>query len=722
MPVIEGVIERLTFHNEENGYTVASFKTSDGRSSCTVVGTIMPVSVGESLRLSGDWENHASYGRQFKFQSFERLAPATLTGIEKYLGSGLIKGIGPQMASRIVAQFGLETLNIIRNHPERLLAVEGIGTKKHEAICAALAAHREIEDIMVFLQGYGVTPAYAAKIYKTYGRKSIQVVSDNPYRLAEDVFGIGFKTADKIALAMGIPLESPKRLIPGIEFFITEMTNEGHIYAPLDEFVAWAADKLTVDQETVRGTLPALIQKKSIICEGNPDLGSLLYPAQFYYAERTVAERLIRLLQAKKPPGKEVTAAFQRVQEQNGIKLAPAQMQAVQSALKNGVLVITGGPGTGKTTTLKTLLEVFRSAGLRTLLAAPTGRAAKRMNEATGQQAKTLHRLLEFGFEAGGFRFCRNETNPLDTDVVIIDEVSMVDLMMMHHLLKAIPDHCRLVLVGDADQLPSVGAGNVLRDIIDSGRIPVVRLTRVFRQGNESYIAVNAHLVKDGRMPVVTKEAKDFYLITETEPEKVTALILDLVSRRLPAFLKCDPINDIQVLAPMRRFETGVDNLNVQLQKVLNKPGRSPAAVYRGTSFRAGDKVMQIRNNYQKMVFNGDIGRIVAVDQEEQEVRVAYPEPEGDRIVPYDLSELDEIVLSYAVSVHKSQGSEYPVVVMPVTTQHYIMLQRNLLYTAITRAKKMVVLVGTKKALFMAIKNNRIEDRRSLLALRIRQA
>lgn len=719
MVVIEGTIDRVTFHSEANGYTVARLKEQQGGATHTVVGSIPQVAVGDTLRLTGEWVEHPEYGKQLRVEAFERLAPATLVGLEKYLGSGLIKGIGPATARRIVKVFGLAALEIIQNRPERLLEVEGIGGKKAEAIRRAVADQREVQDIMVFLQGHGVSPAYAARIFKTYGRESIRVVSENPYRLADDVFGIGFKIADRIARDMGIPVDSRERMVAGAEYMLSTMSNEGHVFALEPEFITAAAETLEVEEVLVRSAIPALEEKKAVfrVSDSGHDL---LYLAPFYYAECGVSER-IKLLSHPQPlPGnRDVRNIIEHVQNSQHIRLAAAQIQAIDTVLQYGLTVITGGPGTGKTTTLRTLLAVLESFRQRVVLAAPTGRAAKRMTEATGQEAKTLHRLLEFGYESGSVRFGRDERRPLEADVVVVDEVSMVDLMLMYHLLKAIPPGARLVLVGDADQLPSVGPGNVLRDIIASGSVPVVRLDTIFRQDERSMIAYNAHRIHAGEMPVLSGNATDFFFVEEPDPEKVVQTIIELVRRRLREYLKCDPIENIQVLTPMRRTVTGVDNLNPLLQQALNPPGAGPEVVYAGSVFRPGDKVMQIRNNYQKMCFNGDIGRIVAVDPEEREVRVSFPDPAGERLVAYDYSEMDELVLSYAVSVHKSQGSEFPVVVMPLTTQHYVMLQRNLLYTAVTRAKRMVVLVGTKKAVGIAVRNNRIEERRTLLSKRL---
>ncbi|MGQ9779232.1 MAG: SF1B family DNA helicase RecD2 [Bacillota bacterium] len=726
MPVIEGSVERITFYNEENSFTVAKFQQEPDGTLTTIVGNLPGISVGETLRLTGEWINHPEYGRQFQVEAVERVAPATLVGMERYLGSGLIKGIGPVTAKKIVRAFGLAALDIIRARPERLTQIEGIGPKKAERIAQAVQAQKEISEIMVFLQGCGITPVMATKIYRAYGRHAIAMIRENPYRLADEVYGIGFKTADAIAAKLGVVATSPHRIKAGVVFLLNEFCREGgHVYAPEEEFSATAASELGVPENLVHQAISTLLEERELFVERDREGRNFLYPAPFYHAERGVAARLIELLRQPLPlrPG-DPEALLDRLTAADGIRLTAAQRRAILMALQHGVTIITGGPGTGKTTTVRSLLRLYAAFGLRFLLAAPTGRAAKRLAETTGHEAKTIHRLLEFGYNDGARGFLRNEERPLETDALILDEVSMIDLPLFYQLLKAVAPGTRLVLVGDADQLPSVGPGNVLRDLIAAQTIPTVRLDTIFRQAEASLIVLNAHRINQGAMPVFPSrgEEGDFYFLPCEDPEKIVEEVLELVAKRLPEYLKCDPIEDIQVLAPMRRTVTGVDNLNRLLQERLNPPraGR-PELQYGNTVLRERDKVMQIRNNYQKMVFNGDMGRIRLIDREEGQVHVAFPDVGGERLVVYEREELDELAVSYAISVHKSQGSEYPVVVLPITTQHYMMLQRNLLYTAVTRAKRMVVLVGTKKALAIAVHNNKTETRNSLLAERLRR-
>lgn len=706
---LEGVIEKITFQSGENGFTVARVKVE--RESITVVGRLPGVSAGENLKLMGRWEIHPTYGRQFMVEEYETLPPVTAEGIERYLGSGLIKGIGPVTAGKIVAAFGVSALKVIEETPEKLREVEGIGPQKAEKIARAVEEQRNIRRVMIFLRGVGITPALANKIYKRYGESSIEVLQQNPYCLAEEVYGIGFKTADRIAGLLGRnDPAAPERVRAGILFLLGKNSDEGHVYAPADEFIGRASAELQVPPEIIKREIAGLSREKEVYQEGN-----LLYLAAFYRSECGAAEKLASLLRsfqgkATPPPTAEVRGVGD-----HQAALAPEQCRAVELARREGVLIITGGPGTGKTTTVRSIIREFQAAGLRVTLAAPTGRAAKRLAEATGHEAKTIHRLLEFGYSGAGFRYGRDEEHPLESDVIIIDEVSMVDLILFYHLLKAIPPGTRLILVGDQDQLPSVGPGSVLKDLISSGVVPVVTLKTVFRQARESHIVTNAHRINRGIMPE-TKGTKDFFFIEAGEPEKIVDEILRLITVRLPRYLKCDPVDEIQVLSPMRRTVTGVDNLNFLLQKVLNPEASSkPEIQSGGRIFRLGDKVMQLRNNYQKMVFNGDMGRITKLDPEDQQLEVTFTDGDETRKVVYDFDELDELVLSYAVSVHKSQGSEYPVVIMPVTTQHYLLLQRNLFYTAVTRAKKMVVLIGLKKAMAIAVKNDRIEQRYSRL-------
>ncbi|NLW16560.1 MAG: ATP-dependent RecD-like DNA helicase [Firmicutes bacterium] len=725
MDQLVGSVERITFRNEENFYSVVRLRCKEEPDLVTAVGIFPQLAVGERLQMQGEWTTHPQYGRQFKVESYLALAPATLTGIEKYLGSGLIKGVGPVTAKRIVEHFGLDTLQVLEEQPERLTEVPNLGPAKAAAIATSFAEQSEIRDMMIYLQGYGVQPGYAARIYRHYGSEARQVIEENPYRLADEVFGIGFKTADKLAQALGLAPESQERLIAGIKYALGQLADEGHTSYPLDEFLQKAAEVLEVDRERLPPACTALQQQKEIFLvevEGQ----KMIYLAPFYYAEQGVAQQLVQL--AQQPRQLELDLGLEQelavLEQEQRLRLAPEQRQALVAALQNGVTVITGGPGTGKTTIVRSLLQLMNDRQRRVLLAAPTGRAAKRMSETTGVEAKTIHRLLEYIFVEGqGMVFGRNEDNPLEADVVILDEASMIDILLMYHFLKAIPTGCQLVLVGDIDQLPSVGPGNVLRDIIASQAIPTVRLKTIFRQAGQSMIVVNAHRDKEGEFPYLNVKGKDFFFIEEQEPLEILNTIVDLCRRRLPGAYGYHPLEDIQVLTPMRRTPIGVENLNVELQRSLNPRSPQKAEVKQGFQhFRIGDKVMQIRNNYKKQVFNGDIGRIQTIDLEEREVAVVYPEGRYERLVVYDFSELDELTLAYAISVHKSQGSEYPVIVMPISTQHYIMLQRNLLYTAITRARRQVVLVGTKKAIALSVKNNQVEKRHTLLEWRLRNA
>jgi len=718
-----GSVERITFRNEENFYSVIRLRCQGQRDLVTAVGTFPQLTVGETLQMQGEWILHPEYGRQFKVDSYLAVAPATLAGLEKYLGSGLVKGVGPVTAKRVVEYFGLETLQVLEQNPERLAEVPKLGAAKAAAIAEAFAEQGEIRDMMIFLQGYGVSPSLAARIYRHYGSGARQVIEENPYRLADEVFGIGFKTADKLAQSLGIAPNSQERLIAGIKYTLGQLADAGHTSYPLDRFLQEAAAILEVDVERLSPACAVLRQQKEIFLV-DVDGQRVIYLAPFFYAEQGVATRLAQLV--RQPRQLELDLGLEQelavLEEEQHLRLAPEQRQALLTALQNGVTVITGGPGTGKTTIVRSLLQLMGDRQRRVLLAAPTGRAAKRMSETTGVEAKTIHRLLEYNFVEGqGMIFGRNEDNPLEADVVILDEASMIDILLMYHFLKAIPVGCQLVLVGDIDQLPSVGPGNVLRDIISSQAIPTVRLKTIFRQAGQSMIVVNAHRVNGGEFPYLNVRGKDFFFLEESEPLRILDTVVELCRQRLPTAYGYHPIEDIQVLSPMRRTPIGVDNLNGVLQRSLNPPSPQKTEIRQGFQrFRLGDKVMQIRNNYKKQVFNGDIGRIQAIDLEEQELAVVYPEGRYERLVVYDFTELDELTLAYAISVHKSQGSEYPVIVLPVSTQHYIMLQRNLLYTAITRARRQVVLVGTKKAIALAVKNNQVEERHTLLEWRLR--
>ena len=709
---LQGQIERITYTNEETGYTIAKVKVYGRRDLVTVVGTFMAPMPGEILKMQGEWANHPKFGEQFKVVHYKSLVPASVAGIEKYLGSGLIKGIGPVMAKRIVKKFEKETLDVIEQEVEKLTEVDGIGRKRIEMIKKAWADQKEIRQVMIFLQSHGVSSAYATKIFKTYGNESIEVVQENPYRLATDIFGIGFLTADRIAEKLGFAKDSELRAEAGILYVLHQLADEGHVYYPFQPLVNKCQEILEVDQEILSRALTSLNAEKKIVIDELQEEKSkadyqAVYLAKFHLSETNIAARLKALINAPKSirtidPDK----ALKWVQKQLDITLASKQIDAVRRAVTDKVLVITGGPGTGKTTIVNAILKIFVKSGVKLLLAAPTGRAAKRMSEATGYEAKTIHRLLEYSIQKGGFQ--KNDQTPLRCDLLIVDEASMIDTILMHHLLKAIPPRATFILVGDVNQLPSVGAGNVLHDIIASGAVPVMELNEIFRQARESLIIVNAHKINQGLMPTFkpsSHKLADFYFIEQEEPEKVLGIILELVKERIPKRFGFDPIDDIQVLTPMHKGMVGAGNLNLELQNALN-PG--PDSLSRGgKNFRINDKVMQIQNNYEKEVFNGDLGRIVRIDLEAQEVIIDF----DGKQVAYDYSDLDEVVPAYAISIHKSQGSEYPAVVIPILLQHYVLLQRNLIYTAVTRGKKLVVMVGSKKALAIGIGNDKTKKR-----------
>jgi len=676
---------------------------------------------GETLNLKGEWVHHPKFGEQFKVVEYKITVPATVFGIERYLGSGLIRGLGPKMAGRIVKKFGEKTLDVIGNDIEKLTQVEGIGEKRIAMIQQAWDEQKEIRNVMLFLQTYGVSSGYATKIFKQYGNRSVAVVTENPYRLATDIFGIGFLIADGIAEKLGVPKASPFRVEAGIIYVLNQLSDDGHVFYPYESLVKKSREMLDVEKDVVLEALGRLAMDKRIIIEDiNESIDEFkannkgVYLARFHLCETSIAHRLKTLSNAPKSV-RNLTGenALRWVQGQLDITLAENQARAIRCALENKIMVITGGPGTGKTTIINAVLKIFSKLGVRALLAAPTGRAAKRMSETSGHEAKTIHRLLEYSFTQGGFQ--KNEEKPLDCDLLILDEVSMIDTILMHHLLKAIPTSATVVLVGDVNQLPSVGAGNVLNDIIASGTIPVVELNEIFRQAQESRIVVNAHKINRGILPTFEahEPGNDFYFIEQEDPEKVLEIILELTKTRIPRRFNLDPVDDIQVLTPMHRGVVGSGNLNMALQENLNP---SQEMITRGNlNFKVNDKVMQIRNNYDKEVFNGDIGRITHLRQDDYEMTVTF----DGRDVVYELSDLDELVLAYAISVHKSQGSEYPAVVIPVLTQHYILLQRNLIYTAVTRGRNLVVMVGTRKAFAMGVNNDKTQKRFTYLKHRL---
>lgn len=719
---LRGQIERITYTNEENGYTIARVKVQGRKELVTVIGSIVNPTPGEILSMKGEWGHHPKYGEQFKIASCECAVPATVHGIEKYLGSGLVRGIGPVMARRVVRRFKEETLHVIENHIERLAAIDGIGVKRIAMIKKAWDEQKEIRSIMIFLQSHGVGPGYSARIYKHYGNASIAIVKENPYRLATDVFGIGFVTADRIAQQLGFAKESQLRAEAGILYVLHELTDEGHVYYPYEPLIVKCREILEIDREIVVKAIGTIAADKRIVIEAlcgeadaSPDDGKAVYLAGYHTAEAQLAARLRTLIRTPQALRRiDAEKAIQWIQEKLAITLADRQIEAVRCMTGNKVMVITGGPGTGKTTLINAIIRICSVIGSRIMLAAPTGRAAKRMTEATGHEAKTIHRLLEYSRQRGGFQ--KNEDAPLDCDLLIVDETSMIDTLLMHHLLKAVPPSAAFVMVGDVNQLPSVGAGNILKDIIESRTVPVVELNEIFRQAKESSIIVNAHLINEGAMPNLKNSQDrldDFYFIEQEDPEKVMELIIALVRERIPRRFGFDPLDDIQVLTPMHRGVVGGTNLNSELQKALN-PG-AEGVTRMGRIYKVNDKVMQITNNYDKEVYNGDIGRIRSIDAEAQEIIVSI----DNREIPYGYPELDELVHAYAVSIHKSQGSEYPAVVIPILTQHYILLQRNLLYTGVTRGKKLVVIIGTKKAMAIAIRNNKTLKRYTLLSKRM---
>ncbi len=703
---LRGTVAKITYQNPEGRYTVARLEVEEFHE-VTIVGEIFPISKGEEIKVSGLWKMHPRYGLQFQAEQWEKLEPATIEGIERYLGSGLIGSLGPTWARRLVSAFGLDTLRVLSQEPHRLLEVEGIGKIRARRIIQALQSQKGMQEIMVFLQGHGVSSALALKIHRAFGTETIAKVKENPYCLVHEVFGIGFVLADRIARELGISGDSPLRIKAGLLHILGKFSAEGHCFVPLRLLKDNASSLLEADVEAINGALERLAAEGEVILE-NSDSGdsSRAYPKIFYQAEARVAEALRQLLSSPSPlssPGG--GKAMDQIQAPIDLLLEEKQREAVLQATEQKVLVITGGPGTGKTTLLTHLLAQFRRSGVSFALAAPTGRAAKKMAEMAGEEAKTIHRLLEYNPHGGGFQ--RDDKNPLEADVVVIDEASMVDLLLMDHLLKAVKSQSHLILIGDVDQLPSVGAGNVLRDIIESGVVPVVVLRQIFRQSSESMIVTNAHRILQGQPLLFSNETEkpEFVFIEQESPEEILETVKGLVKERVPRWIPGEPNRSVQVLSPMNRGYLGTVNLNRELQALINPDGESVER--RERLFRVGDKVMQLRNNYDKGVFNGDLGRIERISRDEEKLTVDF---DGVSIA-YDFDELDQISLAYATSVHKSQGSEYPAVVIPLHTSHYPMLHRSILYTAVTRGKELAVLVGSKKALWMSIKNIRVEKR-----------
>ena len=798
METLQGILERIVYENPDTGYTVGRLSARDHSELITVVGNLASVNPGESLLLQGEWVDNARYGRQFQIEKYETILPANVVGLRKYLGSGLIKGIGPKMATRIVHKFGMDTMDIIEHAPEKLARIPGIGRHRVKIIKEAWEAQREIKNVMLFLQSHDVSTTHAAKIYKTYENDAIVIVTENPYRLADDIYGIGFVTADTIAQKLGIDKDAPHRVQAGIKYVLSQKADEGHVFQRRDALIEACQAMLEQQPEAIEEGIRSLIEKDEVMVPDFTDLlttneqivvgetqddyevssqssvnnlqsetsdahqdplsthnsqptthnHSAIYLAPFYYAELGVANQFLRLLSYgdqdlnyRKPEASSIdTTVLTELEQEMGIRFAPQQREAIQTAMTARAMILTGGPGTGKTTTTVGMIRLFEAQGKQITLTAPTGRAAKRLSETTGGEAKTIHRLLEFSPQINAFK--RNRQNPLDTDVVIVDETSMVDLVLMNRLMQAIRPSASLILIGDVDQLPSVGAGNVLKSLIDSRRIPVIQLTEIFRQAQESMIVMNAHRINKGDFPELTGDAdRNFFFMEEDDPEEIVELVCSLIADRLPQHYDYHPIDDIQLLCPMRRGVLGTESLNKRLQEVLNVEYTTPVSTHplekarfgprprskqvsqfpdrsrTAGGFRIGDKVMQIRNNYDYDVFNGDIGRVVAIDHIDKKVRIQFP----DKQVAYDTADLGELVLAYATTIHKAQGSEYPAVVIPLHTQHYLMLQRNLLYTGITRAKERVVIVGTKQALGICIRNNQVMERNSYLAERLQE-
>ncbi len=753
METLNGILERIVYENPDTGYTVGRLSARGYPELVTVVGNLVSVNAGESLLLNGEWVINPKYGPQFQIERYETVQPATILGIRRYLGSGLIKGIGPKMATRIVDQFGMDTIDIIEQEPENLALVPGIGKKRVKLIQKAWEEQREIKNVMIFLQAHNVSTSHATKIYKTYKNDSIQIVTENPYRLADEIYGIGFVTADTIAQKLGFDKDAPQRLQAGIKYVLSQKADAGHVFQHYPELIEACESILEQEPEAIEKNILKLTEREEIILFGDgtlvePDADGIIsdeslnyieiiddpeeetpetnsnlleksavYLAPFYYAEMGVVNQFQRLFSYRKknPIQLNITAVLSGLEDEMNIEFASQQRYAIHTAFEESAMILTGGPGTGKTTTTIGILRCYETIGKRIALAAPTGRAAKRLSETTGREAKTIHRLLEYSPHTNGFT--RNLQNPLDADVIIIDEMSMVDIVLMNRLMQAIPSDATIILIGDTDQLPSVGAGNVLKHLIASRSIRVVTLTEIFRQAQQSMIVTNAHLINTGEFPKLSGPPdRNFFFIQEEDPDAGVEIISTLIAERLPKTFGYHPIDDIQLLCPMRKGTLGVENLNKHLQDLLNP--NAEQAIRRWQTYRVGDKVMQVRNNYAYDVYNGDIGRIADIDELNKIMMIRFP----DKLVDYDMADLNELVLAYATTIHKAQGSEYPVVVMPLHTQHYIMLQRNLLYTGITRAKEKVVIVGSKQALEICIRNNQVMWRNSYLAQRLQNA
>lgn len=733
--MLEGAVEDIIFHNDDNGYAVFDFKSDDG-DEIICVGTVPQIRKGDMLKLTGGMVIHPTYGLQFKVEFYERIVPTTAAAIEKYLSSGVVKGIGPKTAKKIVDKFGAATFYVIEEKFDRLVEIKGITYDKALAVHNSFCSQRDIRKVMLYLQEFGVTPAFAMKIYKKYGYRTIDVIKDNPYRMAEDVAGIGFKTADRIAYSMGIPSDSPNRIKSGIKYILNESLLDGNVFMPREMLVRQSGEILSVDEDIVDNCLRELQIEHKIFNENIEGLDAV-YLMPMYYTEISAAKKLLELSFFYDDADlKKINEKIDTVEDRSGVYLAEQQREAVIEAMREGVLVITGGPGTGKTTIIHTIIQIFQSEGMEVVLAAPTGRAAKRMTETTGIEAKTIHRMLGVAYaddENGRHKFDKNETEPIEADVIIIDEVSMVDMQLFNSLLKAVEQGTRLILVGDANQLPSVAAGNVLKDIIKSGKIKVVRLTEIFRQARESAIIMNAHMINRGEEPVMNGKNTDFFFVNAQYAPDIPAKIVELITKRLPGFTGVDSFSDMQVLTPMRKGDIGAAGLNKTLQRALNPPSDNKNE-YETSSciFREGDKVMQIKNNYNISwkiendkgrvtddgtgVYNGDMGIIKKINKQAETVTVIFDDM---RQAVYEFSALDELELAYAVTIHKSQGSEYPVVIIPIHSGPPMLMSRNLLYTAVTRAKKFVIIVGLKSSVNRMVANDREVSRYSGFAYRL---
>lgn len=733
--LLAGTVEDIIYHNKDNGYAVFTINAEDDEVVC--VGTVPQLHAGESLKITGSWVVHPVYGKQLQVNFFEKSIPTTEEGIEKYLASGVIRGVGPKIAHKIVQKFGDATFYVIEEKPDRLAEIKGITYEKAMRISGVFREQYELRRAMIFLQDFGITPVYAMKIYKKYKERTFDIVKNNPYRLADDILGIGFKMADKLAALAGIPADSPHRLRSALKFVLNQGAGNGHIYLPKEQLIQEASELLQQHPQLVENSIREL-QVDNQVWQEKIEGMDCVYLHAFYYAEMAVAKKLLELSEEFEPKsGVDIEKVIDHAEEKSGISLAEEQREAVRQAMTNGLLIITGGPGTGKTTTINTIIKILQNEEKEIVLAAPTGRAAKRMTETTGMEAQTIHRLLGINFVNQDSRhqtFDKNEDNPIDTDVIIIDESSMVDILLMYALVRAIGNGTRLILVGDVDQLPSVGPGNVLKDMIHSQRLKVVRLEQIFRQAQESAIIMNAHRINQGEDPVLNEKEKDFFFVKRAYSEEVVSAIVDLVTRRLPKFINCDGVQDIQVLTPMRKSPMGVQNLNMVLQKALNPPAKGKVEKeFRNITFRVGDKVMQIKNNYNIVwkiynalgkrsdegigVFNGDEGMITDIDETNEVLQVNF---DDNRCVDYDFTQLDELELAYAITIHKSQGSEYPVVIIPIHSGPPMLMTRNLLYTAVTRARQLVVLVGLSERVHAMVGNNREINRYSSLSYRIR--